>query len=206
MDKGGIDWDILRRPIIIFCICLLVGSGLVGGAYYFNDKLSKELKRNKSIFRSISQRYLDVDQEERLLREYFPQFVALYNKGIIGREKRLNWIEALRRSGEEIKLPALRYSIKSQEMFTPDFEINYNGYALYRSDMELNLGLLHEGDLFELLKYIDQTADGAYTISECKFNMNGNEIRMEKNYANISANCLLHWMTIDLASGMRIEI
>ncbi len=67
MDKGGIDWDILRRPIIIFCICLLVGSGLVGGAYYFNDKLSKELKRNKSIFRSISQRYLDVDQEERLL-------------------------------------------------------------------------------------------------------------------------------------------
>ncbi len=206
MDKKGIDWSILRGSIILFCICLLVGSGLIGGAYYFNSKLSKELKRNKSTFQSISQRYLDVDQEEKLLHDYFPQFVALYNKGVIGSEKRLNWIEALRQSGEEIKLPGLQYSIDSQEVFTPDFPINHSGYTLYRSNMELNLGLLHEGDLFNLLKYIDKTADGAYTISECTFNMIGNEILMEKGRANISANCLLHWITIDLASGARIEI
>ncbi|GJM05591.1 MAG: hypothetical protein DHS20C09_15870 [marine bacterium B5-7] len=206
MDKAGIDWDILRGSIILFCICLTVGGGLIGGAYYFNNKLSKELKQNKSIFQSISQRYLDVDQEEKLLHEYFPRFVNLYNKGVIGPEKRLNWIEALRQSGEDIKLPGLRYSLDSQEVFTPEFEINYNGYTLYRSNMELNLGLLHEGDLFRLLKYIDQHADGTYTISECKFRLNGNEIKMDKEQANISADCLLHWITIDLASGARIEI
>ena len=206
MEETGIDWSILKGSLILFCICLLLGSSLIGGAFYFNSKLGKELKRNKSIFQSTSQRYLDVDQEEKLLHEYYPQFVSLYNKGVIGSEKRLNWIEALRKSGEEIKLPALRYSIDSQEVFTPEFEINYSGYTLYRSNMELNLGLLHEGDLFTLLKYIDQTADGAYTISECTFRMKGSEIKMEKEHANISANCLLHWLTIDLASGVRIEI
>tara|TARA_R110000782_G_scaffold166718_9_gene258642 strand:- start:598 stop:1218 length:621 start_codon:yes stop_codon:yes gene_type:complete len=206
MDKAGIDWDILRGSIILFCICLTVGGGLIGGAYYFNSKLSKELKQNKSIFQSISQRYLDVDQEEKLLHEYVPQFVALYDKGVIGPEKRLNWIEALRQSGEDIKLPGLRYSLDSQEVYTPEYEINYNGFALYSSTMELNLGLLHEGDLFELLKYIDRHAAGSYTISECTFRMNGNEIKMNKEQANISADCLLHWITIDLASGARIEI
>jgi len=206
MEKEGLDWDILRGSIVLFSICLLVGSGLIGGAYYFNSKLSKELKRNKGVFQSISQRYLDVDQEEKLLHDYFPEFIKLYNKGVIGREKRLNWIEALRRSGEEIKLPGLRYSIESQEIYTPEYDIKYNGYALYNSNMELNLGLLHEGDLFKLLKYMDQTADGSYTISECTFGMNGSEVKMEKDHANISADCLLHWVTIDLASGARIEI
>jgi len=204
--KSGIDWDVLKGSLILFCICLLIGSSLIAGAYLFNSKLSKELKQNKNVFQSISQRYLDVDQEEKLLHEYFPQFVSLYNKGVIGREKRLNWIEALRKSGEEIKLPALRYSINSQEEFTPEFEVNHSGYTLYQSNMELSLGLLHEGDLFKLLKYIDKSADGAYTISECTFRRNGAEIKMEKDHANVSANCLFHWITIGLSNGDRIEI
>jgi len=205
-NENKIDWGILKGAIILFCICLVLGGSLITWSYYFNSKLNKELRQNKALFQSVSRRYLDVDQEEKLLREYFPQFVSLYNRGIIGREKRLNWIEALRRSGEEINLPALRYSINSQEQFVPEFTVNYGGYALYRSSMELNLGLLHEGDLFRLLNYIDENAKGAYTISECTFRINGSEIVFEKNRANISAACVLNWLTIDLASGDRIEI
>jgi len=206
MVKDEIDWSILKGSIILLCTCIVICSALVGGSYYFNNNLSKELKQNKSIFQSISRRYLDVDQEEKLLQEYYPQFVNLYSKGVIGREKRLNWIEALRQSGEKINLPSLKYSINSQEEFIPEFNINYSGYTLYRSSMELSLGLLHEGDLFNLINFIDQTAKGAYTIYECTFRMNGNQIRFEKNYSNISATCLLHWITINITGGKGIEI
>jgi hypothetical protein len=206
VKKDEIDWSILKGSIIIFCICILLCGTLIGGSYYFNKDLNKQLNQNKHIFQSISRQYLDVDQEEKLVQDYYPKFVNLYNRGVIGREKRLNWIEALRQSGEKIKLPSLKYSIKSQEEFIPEFNINYSGYALYHSSMELNLGLLHEGDLFKLLKHIDKTADGAYTITECKFIMNGKQIKFEKNYANIAASCLLHWITIDLVGGNRIEI
>jgi hypothetical protein len=205
-DNNQIDWSILKGPIIIFCICLIVGIGLIGGSYYFNSNLNKEYKKNKSIFQSISRRYLDVDQEEKLLRDYYPQFVKLYNQGVIGREKRLNWIESLRQAGEKIKLPTLNYSINSQEEHIPEYNINYSGYTLYRSSMELNLGLLHEGDLFKLLDYINRTADGVYTISECDFKMNGKEIKFKSDHANISASCLLYWITIDLSGGQGIEI
>lgn len=206
MEKDGIDWSILRGSIILLCTCLVISGALVGGSYYFNKNMSKQLKRNKSVFQSISRRYLDVDQEEKLLQDYYPQFVELYDRGVIGREKRLNWIEALRQSGEKIKLPSLKYSISSQEAYVPEFTINYSGYSLYRSSMDLSLGLLHEGDLFKLFNYIDRTADGAFTISECKFRMNGGQIKFEKDYANLSAVCSLHWITIDLAGGNRIEI
>ena len=205
MRKDDIDWSILRGSIILLCVSIAICSTLIGGSYYFNHDLSAQNKQNKSIFQSISRRYLDVDQEEKLLQNYYPQFVKLYNKGIIGREKRLNWIEALRRSGEKTKLPSLNYTIDSQEEFNPEFEINYSGYTIYQSRMELNLGLLHEGDLFKLLKNLDQTADGDYTISECTFRMEGDQIKYEKNHANIITSCLLHWITINLG-GKGINI
>ncbi len=204
--KNEIDWSILKGPLIIFCVCLVIASTLIGSSYYFNSNLNKEYINNKSIFQSISRRYLDVDQEEKLLHNYYPQFVKLYNQGIIGHEKRLNWIEALRQAGENVKLPLLTYSINSQEEHIPEYSINYSGYTLYRSSMELNLGLLHEGDLFKLLDYLNQSAEGIYTLSECTFRMNGNKIQFEKDHANISASCLLHWITINLVGGQEIKI
>ncbi len=204
--KDEIDWSILKGPLIIFCTCLVLGSTLIGGSYYFNNNLNKEYKRNKALFQSISRRYLDVDQEEKLLRDYYPQFVKLYKQGVIGREKRLNWIEVLRQAGEAVKLPSLNYAISSQEEYRPGFVINYSGYALFRSSMDLNLGLLHEGDLFKLIEYINRTADGIYTISECTFKQNEKNIRFERDAANISASCKLYWITIDLAGGKEIKI
>jgi hypothetical protein len=206
MEKSKIDWSVIKLSIITFSICLVVGCSLVFSSYYFSNKLSLELNQNKRLFLSVSRRYIDVDQEEKLLQEYFPQFVALYNRGIIGREKRLNWIEALRQSGEKINLPSLRYSINSQEEFVPEFPINYAGYAIYSSSMQLNLGLLHEGDLFELLSFIDNNAEGLYTISECSFSKASSEVIFDKNVANISAACQLEWMTLDLPGGYRIKI
>lgn len=204
--KSAIDWSIMKVSVITFCICLAIASRLIGGSYYFNSNLSKEFKKNKSIFQSISRRYLNVDQEGKLLREYYPQFVKLYNQGIIGHEKRLNWIETLRQAGEVIKLPSLQYSISSQVEYVPEYNINYSAYTLYSSGMKLDLGLLHEGDLFRLIDYLDQVVDGAYTISECTFRMNGDKIQFGKNAANISATCSLHWITIDLPGDQEIKI
>lgn len=206
MEKKEIDWGILKGSIIFFTTCAIICSVLIGSSYYFNNNLNKQLRKNKAIFQSISRKYLDVDQEEKLLLENYPKFIKLYNQGIIGRERRLNWIEALRQSGEKLHLPSLKYSIKSQEMYTPGFQINYSGYALYRSTMDLKLGLLHEGDLFKLLNYINKNADGTYTISECTFKQSGNAIQYNKEQANIAASCLLHWITIDLQGTSRIEI
>lgn len=204
-EENKIDWSILKGPIIIFSISLIIAGSLVGGSYYFNSNLNKEYKKNKNAFQSISRRYLDVDQEEKLLRDFYPKFVKLHNQGVIGREQRLNWIESLRQAGEKIGLPSLSYSINSREEHIPEYVIDYSGYILYRSSMELNLGLLHEGDLFKLLDYISRTANGAYTLSECGFRLNG-DIKFENNHSNITASCLLYWITIDTAGGEGIDI
>ena len=130
MKRADIDWTILKGSLIAFIACLLISGLLAGGSHYFRESAQVDFKKNKNNFQSISRRYLAVDEEERLIRQFYPQFVDLYNAGIIGREHRLNWIEVLRQVGERIMLPSLSYQISSQEVYTPGYSINLGGFQL----------------------------------------------------------------------------
>lgn len=204
--QSDVDWSILKGSIIMLCVSISVGISMVLGSYYFKSDLNKQYIKNNKKFKSISRRYLDVDQEEKLLNEYYPVFVDLYNSGVIGREQRLNWIEALRKTGESTKLPSLTYEISSQQEYKPSFQINYNGFSIYSSSMRLNLGLLHEGDLFKVLEDLDKNAEGIYSVTECKFRPSAKGITFSANTANITTTCLLQWLTINFPGGKNIEL
>ena len=203
---SDIDWGVLRGPLILLFISLLVGGAMAGGSYYFSTEMEKQYNAQKSQFQSISRRYLDIDQEEKLLLDYYPRFVKLYNQGVIGRERRLDWIEALRQSGETVDVPKLSYAIESQNEFVPAYTVNYGGYKLYSTRMELQLGLLHEGDMFSLLSQLNNSAKGMYTVSQCSFKRKGNQIRFEKDFVNIDTACTLQWITINLPDGQDLEL
>ena len=206
MKKEDIDWSVIKGSMIMLIVCIVMCSALIAISYYYNGQSERKYKDNKNIFQSISRRYLDIDQEEKLLLEYYPKFIKLYNQGYIGSEKRLNWLEALRHSGETVDVPSLSYSIESQEEFIPAYNINYSGYKLYTSRMELVLGLLHEGDLFNLLNELDRVAEGNYTVNKCNFRMNSREIQYKKDHTNINVTCMLQWITLNLPDGKGIEI
>ena len=203
--EGDIDWSVLRLSMIMFSLCIVLSGSMLAGSYYFRINMEKDYKQHKSQFQSISRRYLDIDQEEQLLLDYYPKFVKLYNEGIIGRERRLNWIEALRLSGEMVDIPRLTYAIESQQEYVPAFSVNYNGFKLYSSRMELELGLLHEGDMFNLFKQLNKLAKGMYTVNACSFKRNGRETIFVKDAININTACTLQWITINLPDGKNIE-
>ena len=158
----------MRGTVVLLVLAMLVCGSLIGGSLYFKGQMDQEFRRNNAIFQSNSKRYLAVDEEDKTIREYFPKFIHLYNYGEIGQERRLDWIETLRRAGIDIKLPSLSYSIESQKAFTPNFMINMGRYRLFKSDMSLKMQLLHEGDLFSLLQELDHSAKGFYRVSNCK--------------------------------------
>lgn len=208
MKAEKIDWTVLQGAMITFIISIVISGGLIGMTWYYKDKMQLEHNRQKARFQNISNQYLAVDQEERLIREFYPAFIELYNKGIIGHERRLNWIETLREAGEFMKLPALRYSIESQSRFIPDFQVNTGPFQIYNSSMKLNLELLHEGDLDKLLDTLSSKAPGTYSISNCKLRQTGSgNINLEHaNRGNINAECELRWLNIKKADGTEIKL
>lgn len=205
MKSEDIDWKIIRGSLIVFIITLVISGGLIYGSFYFKSQMELEFRRTNSTFRSISNRYLAVDQEERLIRDYLPKFVDLYQGGIIGNEQRLNWIEVLREIGDEIRLPSLSYQIESQQEFTPDFELDMSKYTLFSSSMMLTMQLLHEGDLFKILDIMEQNAKGTFSIKSCSIKSSTTQVSTSSMAANIAAVCELQWFTVRLADGEPIE-
>ena len=206
MKSEDIDWKILRGSLIIFVVTIIVSSSLLFGGYYFEREMQVEFNRTNAAFRSISNRYLAVDEEEKLIRSFLPRFVDLYNRGVIGNEQRLNWIEVLRNTGEEINLPSLSYQIESQKDFTPDYPLTLGRYRLYSSKMSLTMSLMHEGDLFRILNKLEQDANGIFSLPVCTINPISTEINVNASTANINAKCDLQWHTIRLADGTQIDV
>jgi len=206
VKRKDIDWPVIKIPIITFIVVLLVSLGIILGSWIFKEDMLSKYKRNKNRFTSISQKYLAVDEDERIIRKYYPEFIALYKKGIIGREHRLNWIETLRASNERIKLPGLRYSISPQEKYSPGFNVNLGKFALFSSSMSLTIDMLHEGDLVRLIRDMSEHAEGMFTITECRFMRTGNTISEKPDATNVSAECDLQWLNIRKADGTAIKL
>ncbi len=206
MTRDELDWSVIKFPTIIFIVVLLVSVALIYGSWTFKEDMFSEYKKNKAMFTAISQQYLAVDENEKIIRQYYPEFIALYKKGFVGREHRLNWIETLRAASERIKLPGLTYDISPQEEYSPEFSTNMGRFALYSSTMKLNISMLHEGDLSRFIEDINEHVEGIFTITKCRFIRTSKKLIEKRDAKNIIADCELQWINIRMADGSEIKL
>lgn len=202
MASSRVDWSILRGTLLVFVLSLAVAAGMVSASFYFRQNMEREYQANHAEFREASRKYLAVDDEERIIYQFLPEFRRLYEGGLLGRERRLSWLETLRRAGDANGLPQLAYKLDAQRVATPDFSIALGDYQLYTSAMTLNLALLHEGDLLQLLRALDRYALGQYSLKGCVLKRAGENLDLAAQAANLNAECTLDWWTINL-SGER---
>jgi hypothetical protein len=205
MMYSDIDWKILRGAITILVLSITIAGTMIYLSMYFQNRMHREFTRNDLRFQSISKRYLAVDEEEKLIKKYYPRFMDLYRKGVIGKEQRLNWIEVLRTAGMQIHIPTLTYQIESQDTYKPSYSVVLGKFRLYSSKMTLNMRLLHEGDLFNILNRLNNNAKGIFSLSSCRLSQNG-KIVESADAPNINAECDLQWFTIKLANGKDINV
>ena len=206
MRRKDIDWRIIRGALVSLVLSIAVSSSLVAGSNYFKQRMNKEFIRNDALFKNISQRYLAIDEEAKRIEKYFPKFVELYHRGVIGEEQRLNWVEVLQKAEKRLKLPGLSYIISTQKAYAPSYPITMGSYKLYASEMTLDLQLLHEGDFFRLLNMLNSEAKGVYNLTSCNFDVAAKGIVEKPDAANVRVSCELEWYTIKLSSGKEIKI
>lgn len=206
MKREFLDWSILRLPAIIFSMTLLVAAVIVAGGHYYLEAMEQEFSRNQGNFRSISNRYLQVDEEEELIRQYYPAFIDLYKQGLVGKERRLDWLETLQTVSDVLKIPSLRYEIASQERVPDELPIEAGSFHIYQSTMNINLDMLHEADLIRFLDRVDRSANGLYSVSSCSLSRRNKQIDVVSEQANVSADCNLNWYSIKPADGSEIAL
>jgi len=198
-DKNSrFDWAYLRGAFVVLFVCTVLSGGMLTGGYYFRARMGQTNQTAHHRFSDVSRRYLSVDDEEKTFREQQPKFVALQRRGIVGQENRLSWLETLREASKVIELPQLNYQLAAQTPYTPPYALNTGAFQIFSSTMKLELGLLHEGDFFDLLDALDKKAVGLYSVGRCSFLRTEPVIKLQVNTKNISASCELQWYTINL--------
>jgi hypothetical protein len=200
------DWQILRGALGGFAICTLLSVILVLATNNFWRQMNSEYKAHYARFREITRKYLAVDDEERIIRDEYPTFVALYRRGVIGQERRLSWVEALHNGATTVGLPRLDYKLDAQVPFAPQFAFDTGKFETSASDMHLTLDLLHEGDLTGLVNYLDEHAPGLYSVEQCLLTRKNTSSKSSAVVSNLRAECLLRWYTLDLRGNTKIQL
>jgi hypothetical protein len=148
----------LKRVGLPTAVCLaLVLAGVA--CYFAADGYLQDAKTQKA---AISAQRVEVqgrldraNEEEREIMANLQQYRALEARGIIGEEKRLDWIDVLSEIKGERRLFNISYSIEPQKPLDyPGIGAGEGAYFM-ASRAKINLQLLHEEDL---LNFIDDLA------------------------------------------------
>ena len=201
-----VEWPYLRSAVVLFAGSAALGAALLVGSAVFESRMGRDYLHHSDRLAETSRRYLAVDEEEKVIRDYLPRFAELDKNGLSGEERRLSWIETLQDAGDALRLPSLGYEIRAQKPYQPGTASKPGRYGVFVSEMALSMQLLHEGDLFALLDLLDERAQGIYTVSSCEMTRNFMELTDNPVAGNITADCLLEWFTVKPADGGETNI
>jgi hypothetical protein len=113
-----------------------------------------------------------ISEEEREVKERIELYRRLRDLHIIGKERRLDWADAIQRIRVNREMLDVRYKIEPQKVLVSipgkvgkvDFNV---------SSMKLELALLHEGDLLQFLNDLRDSGNAYVSVRRCAINRSG---------------------------------
>jgi hypothetical protein len=189
------DWKKIRTPAVIFSLAFILMGSLVYFAHLRKEASVFALRNQKAQLQEATRRYQLSGAEKNSIIKYLPQYQQLINKGVVGEERRLEWVDALRNVHKNQKLFTIKYGIGAQELYKPIFSINSGQFKITRSLMKLELAMLHEGDLLILFDSFTEQKTSPFIVRQCEITRQNANIGSSLT-PNMLAKCELDWITI----------
>ncbi len=194
-----VDWSYMKRPILVFLGSIFCSVFVVAAAYRYEQLQTEVYQQSISTLSSTHELYRNIVNDIDLFDQYRNLYGGYKASGLIGKERRLSWIESLKTTNETLRLPSLTYNLNPQEEFRrPGFKL-LRGVKVQSSAMNLSMGLLHEEDLFALVRGLRRSIKSLFTIDRCQITRNsgiGSSLDLQK--PNLDARCTFRWITIDV--------
>ncbi len=152
----------------VACALLLgVGAVLVWGAELNLAGARASLAAARTARAQTEERLLRISDEEREVSEKLAVYHRLRSLGILGEERRLDWVEALGQLRRRLALPGLHYKVERRSLLASTSGKNAPVDA-YSSMLKLDLSLLHEGDLLRALSALRESGNAYYSVKHCR--------------------------------------
>ena len=189
------DLPKLALPIVI-TLALCGTAGLMAW-WTQNDaeQAGRERHRAAEAKSRIDMRLRQFHSEELDLKTRLQTLQTMQASGMLGDEKRLDWIELLADLQRELRLPEMKYEFGAQ--IPLDSELK----TLWRSSTQhLELHLLHEADLLTFLARLAAQAPALIIARCCQLAPKPADVGSSVAVAQLIAQCELQWLSLQLAS------
>jgi hypothetical protein len=195
-SPGTIEWAVMRGALATLLSISALSASLVYGAHYYLDHSHQRESKAQQELEQMEKLYAEGREAVEILESAYPRFRDFYARGFIGDEQRLLWINHLHDLESAVDIPALQYQIANTEtaLKIPGLTLAED-FTVYQNDMEIELGLLHEEDLFRVIKALRaQKTAGLFSVEHCTLE----PLKSGGNYgaqaANFQAKCTLKWV------------
>ena len=191
-----IDWSYLKRPIIMLVVASLITVALIMVSKQYEKTQYDKFQQAVSTLRSTHTLYRNIVNDIDLLEQYRNLYSGYKASGLVGKERRLSWIESLQSTNDVLRLPILTYNLHPQEDFKrPGFKLK-RGITVQSSPMDLSMALLHEEDLFALFEGLRLSIKNMFTVDNCTITRK-NISTLDTQGANLASRCTIRWVTIN---------
>ncbi|MGH8699478.1 MAG: hypothetical protein ACREVS_23535 [Burkholderiales bacterium] len=136
------------------------------------------------------------NDEAREIRERIVEYRKLVDRGVVGEERRLDWVDRINAIKAARKLADVKYSIGAQRA------AQYPGIAgggeveFLASPMTLDMALLHEEDLFRFIGDLRSALSALVVVKACSVERTGEAAKARGLAPRLRAVCELDLVTI----------
>lgn len=186
----------LRRlglPLALTVMLIAIG-GLLGWNSYRAAVLAERDRDAALAARNqVEQRVRRAVGEGQEIRSRLQTVDAWRAAGILGKERRLDWLEMLRDIQRDLRLPGMKYEFGPQTRLDSGSTGNP---AWAFSPQKIQFRLLHEEDLLNALARIQQDARALVIVRQCTLSPLASRNAGAGATALLGAECELQWLTI----------
>ncbi len=174
---------------------------MVGAFFYYYDR-SGALEDQVRAYESLQFTTDESEANQDLLQENHGTYMSLVQQGYIGTPERLQWLETLRRLGTQYNLPGVEFTLESSVVTEENVDPFWRPTVKTLStDMNVNMQLTHEGDLYRLLNGLAKEANGLFSVESCRLRWL-DSYGEEAELTRLRGDCQLRWYTLTDATNL----
>jgi len=162
------DLKRLRAPLALAVVMAAAGVAALLTSQSHLDSVKKVRDGTRASRVAAQERVLRVSEEEREIRENLVDFDRMRERGMIGEQSRIEWIESIALIKKNRKLFEIKYRIEAQRALDYPGVVAGGSADFVVSRMKLEMLLLHENDLLDFLADLEAARKAYVSARQCQ--------------------------------------
>jgi hypothetical protein len=193
-DFKRVQWSILGALLMA-----AVGGAAVFATHQATLEARAQARKAEAVLKDARNKLMRARDEQAEITAKIGRFGQLVASGVVGEERRLEWVERIREIRSARRLYDLQYEIAPQRPLDAATAPGSSGsFEFLSSTMRLQMDLLHEQDLIHFLGDLEHSVSAFVRPESCRVERTGAAATAG---AQLRAECTLDWITIRERKG-----